>query len=122
MTKARDLPLTSTHWGTYRVETHDGKVTGMHGFELDPDPSPIGPGILDVLEGPSRITRPCIRKSWLEKGPGGNTDKRGAEPFVAVDWDTAERLVAGELDRVISDYGNQAIYACLLYTSDAADD
>ena len=63
----------------------------MHGFELDPDPSPIGPGIVDVLEGPSRITRPCIRKSWLEKGPGADTDKRGAEPFYCVNFESDGR-------------------------------
>ena len=39
----RDL-LTSTHWGTYRVDVADGRVTGLRGFEHDPDPSPIGSG------------------------------------------------------------------------------
>ena len=35
MGKHEDLPLTSTHWGTYRVETRDGKVTALHDFERD---------------------------------------------------------------------------------------
>ncbi len=51
-----------------------------------------------------------VRKSWLERGPGAATHKRGADPFVAVSWDEAERLVAQELDRVRRDHGNQAIY------------
>ena len=46
--------LTSTHWGTYVVDTIDGRVSALRGFDHDPDPSPIGPGIVDVLEGPHK--------------------------------------------------------------------
>ncbi len=52
-----------------------------------------------------------MRKSWLENGVGSNNDKRGAEAFIEVDWDTAEQIVADELKRVTSDFGNEAIYA-----------
>lgn len=103
-------PLTSTHWGTYRVETQHGKVKALHGFEEDNDVSGIGSGIVDVLDAPSRIKTPVVRQSWLELGPGANTQKRGAEPFVAVSWETAEKLVAEELIRVKNNYGNAAIY------------
>ena len=110
MTDLSDLPLTSTHWGTYRVESSGGKVTALHGFEQDDDPSPIGPGIVDVLDGPTRIDAPMVRQGWLENGPG-NGEGRGKEPFVEVSWETAETLVARELDRVRGEFGNQAIYA-----------
>ena len=103
--------LTSTHWGTYRVEVAGGRVMALHAFEHDPDPSPIGAGIVDVLEGPSRITAPMVRKSWLEGGPGTAGDKRGFDSFVEVSWDEANRLVAEELRRVRRDHGNRAIYA-----------
>ncbi|MEM7207792.1 MAG: molybdopterin guanine dinucleotide-containing S/N-oxide reductase [Pseudomonadota bacterium] len=106
-----DLPLTANHWGAYRVETLDGKVVALHPFEEDADPSPIGHGIVDVLDGPTRITAPMVRKSWLENGAGCDTHKRGAEPFVQVTWDVAEKLVADELNRVRSTYGNESIYA-----------
>jgi biotin/methionine sulfoxide reductase len=111
MKNVEDLPLTSTHWGTYRVESHDGKVTALHNFEQDPDPSPIGRGIVDVLDGPTRIKAPMVRKSWLEGGPGTFTDKRGIEPFVEVSWSEAEQLVAVELTRVRNQFGNEAIFA-----------
>ncbi len=111
MGKHEDLPLTSTHWGTYRVETRDGKVTALHDFERDTDPSPIGRGIVDVLDGPTRITTPMVRQSWLENGPGAATEKRGVEPFVRVSWDEAERLVADDLNRVRNAFGNEAIFA-----------
>ena len=44
------LPLISSHWGTYRVETRAGEVMALHGFEQDTEPS----AIVDVLDGPTR--------------------------------------------------------------------
>ncbi len=105
-----DLPLTSSHWGTYGVETADDKVVALYDFSEDPAPSKIGHGIVDVLEGPTRIEAPMVRQGWLEHGPAATTG-RGREPFVRVSWDEAEQLVATELDRIRSAYGNQAIYA-----------
>lgn len=105
------MPLTSNHWGTYRVEVENGLVKALHPFEQDVDPSPIGPGIVDVLDGPTRITAPMVRQSWLEGGPGAAGDKRGKEPFVKVSWEYAEKLVADELNRVRHRFGNEAIFA-----------
>ncbi len=102
--------LTTSHWGTYRVHTRDGKVTSLDGFEQDRDPSPIGQGIVDVLDGPLRIKQPMIRRGWLENGPGDAGGARGHDDFVAVSWDQAIELVAGELSRVRNQHGNQAIY------------
>ncbi|AUQ52434.1 Anaerobic dehydrogenase, typically selenocysteine-containing (plasmid) [Phaeobacter inhibens] len=111
MTNSERVLLTATHWGTYRVDVENGRVTNLRGFEHDPDPSPIGPGIVDVLDGPTRITAPMVRKSWLEGGPGTAGDKRGSDAFVEVSWAEANRLVAAELTRVRSTHGNRAIYA-----------
>ena len=44
----KDLPLTSSHWGTYMAKVKDGKVKELIGWENDKDPSPIGQGIVDV--------------------------------------------------------------------------
>lgn len=104
-------PLTCFHWGTYRAETHEGKLVRLHPFEEDVDPSPIGQGIVDALDAPSRITAPMVRKGWLENGPRLTTNRRGEEPFVQVSWETAEELVAGELDRIRNRFGNEAIFA-----------
>lgn len=104
------LPLTSSHWGTYRVETENGTVKALHGFEEDDDVSPIGSGIVEVLDAPSRIKAPMVRKSWLESGPGSNNHLRGAEPFVEVTWEQAQKLLAEEFSRVKSKFGNQAIF------------
>jgi biotin/methionine sulfoxide reductase len=106
----RDL-ITNSHWGTYWVDVADGKVQTLRAFEHDPDPSPIGQGIIDTLDDPMRITAPMVRKSWLEGGPGTAGEKRGEDTFVEVSWDEANKLVAAELDRVRKQHGNQAIYA-----------
>jgi len=105
------LPLTANHWGTYRVRSENGQAVEMLDFERDPDPSPIGRGILDVQTGPTRITEPMVRESWLIDGPGAKTDKRGQEAFVAVSWDEVNRLIADDITRICRDYGNSAIYA-----------
>ncbi|MFT5894057.1 MAG: biotin/methionine sulfoxide reductase, partial [bacterium] len=108
--KRSELPLTSSHWGTYRVESRDGKPTEFYGFEEDVDPSPIGSGILDVLDGPTRITDPMVRKSWYQHGPGAATDKRGHDSFIKISWDEAYDLVARELERVRKHHSNESIY------------
>ena len=105
------LPLTATHWGTYRAEVRDGRLTALHGFEEDADPSPIAEGMVDTLDDPCRIPQPMVRKGWLEHGVASDRSKRGAEPFVAVSWDEASRLVAREIERVIEEHGNRAIFA-----------
>ena len=111
MTDVNGLPLTSSHWGTYRVKTENGRVKALYGFEQDDDASAIGQGMIGVQDGTARIKAPAVRQSWLESGPGSNNASRGAEPFVTVSWETAEKLVADELVRTTEHYGNSAIYA-----------
>jgi len=110
MTKDKGLPLTSNHWGTYRAKVKDGKIEELLGWEHDKDPSPIAQGILDVLDGPTRIDAPMVRKSWLEGGPGTNNKLRGSDSFIEVGWEKAEQLVADELNRVKDKFGNSSIY------------
>ena len=109
--KIDSLPLTSTHWGTYRAKVTNGRVQELYGFEYDNDPSPIGSGIIDVQDGPTRISKPSIRKSWLENGPNSHNHLRGVDPFVEVTWSEAEKIVANELKRVSNIFGNSAIFA-----------
>ncbi len=106
----KDLPLTSSHWGTYRAKVNNGKVTELIGWENDKDPSPIGPGIVDIHDNQTRIDKPMIRKSWIDNGPGTNNNLRGIDPFVAVSWDDAENIVAKELNRVRENFGNSSIF------------
>jgi biotin/methionine sulfoxide reductase len=106
MTTKRHLTL--TNWGAYEVETDGHDITAVHPFAKDPDPSPIGQSLKAVRR--SRVMRPSIRESWYRNGPGSNTDRRGHEPFVEVEWDVALEMLAAEIDRVRSEYGNEAIF------------
>ena len=103
--------LTAAHWGVYEVEYDDkGQAAKLHPFSKDPDPSPIGLHMLSDEVARLRVRRPSFRKSWLERGPGAASDKRGQEPFVEVPWDEALDLVANELKRVRTTFGNNAIF------------
>ncbi|MFO1081848.1 MAG: molybdopterin-dependent oxidoreductase [Reyranellaceae bacterium] len=102
---------TAAHWGVYEVE-YDvaGKASRLHPFAHDPDPSPIGLHMLSDEVARLRVRRPAVRKSWLERGPGAASDKRGEEPFVELPWDEALDLVAGELKRVREAHSNRSIF------------
>ena len=103
--------LTAAHWGVYEVEYDDkGQATKLHPFSKDPDPSPIGLHMLSDEVARLRVRRPAFRKSWLERGPGANSDKRGQEPFIELPWDEALDLIAAELKRVKDAHSNRAIF------------
>lgn len=104
-------PLTSFHWGTYRIELENGQPVELTPFEDDPAPSPIRSAILDTRTGPCRIAQPMVRRSYLEKSVNADRALRGHEAFVPVSWETALDLVAGELGRVRDNFGHEAIYA-----------
>lgn len=106
-----DQKPTVTHWGAYRATTSGGRLVSLAPFPADPDPSPIGPGMVQAIADPLRIPRPMFRRGWLKNGPRGGANARGAEPFVAVPWDEALDMVARELTRVKAAHGNAAIYA-----------
>lgn len=100
----------SSHWGAFTAEIDEGRIVGVQPFEKDPDPSPLIESMPDAVYDESRVARPMIRKGWLDHGPGGNRERRGAEPFVAVPWDEALDIVAAEIDRVRHEHGNSAIF------------
>ena len=100
---------TATQWGVYDVDVVDGRIASVRGIDLDPDPSPIGDVLIDGVQS-LRIERPAVRRGWLDGGPDRGRDRRGADPFVEVEWDVALRLAADEIDRVRTEHGNEAIY------------
>ncbi|MEM7405531.1 MAG: molybdopterin guanine dinucleotide-containing S/N-oxide reductase [Pseudomonadota bacterium] len=100
----------SSHWGAFVSLVEDGRLVGVEPFEHDPHPSPIIDSVPEAVYAENRIRAPMVRKSWLDHGPEGHTDKRGADAFVEVDWDTALDLVARELERVKRDHGPASIF------------
>lgn len=100
----------ATHWGAYRARFSDGMAVALEGIAGDPDPSPLGQSMIGALTDPARIGKPMVRASFLEHGHEAGGAGRGKEPFVALPWDQALDLTAGELKRVIGEAGNQAIF------------
>ena len=101
----------TSHWGAFTAEVSEGKLVGVTPFERDPHPAPLLQTLPSAVHAECRIDRPMVRKGWLENGPGANGAARGTEPFVAVSWDKALKLVADELTRVKDNHGNDAIFA-----------
>jgi biotin/methionine sulfoxide reductase len=102
---------TSAHWGTYPVEVSaDGReVVATHAG--DPDAAPAIGNVVDAHRHRSRVARPSVRRRWLDGGPGPDSGRGDpAEEYVEVGWDTALDLLAVELERVRSGFGNQAIF------------
>lgn len=105
---------TATHWGSYRTRSVDGRLVELVPHPDDPEPHPIADGLAQTLHAPGRLTRPMVRRGWLDHGPGpagiDGRPARGDDVFVPVAWERAFDLVAGEIDRVRTDVGNAAIY------------
>ncbi|MDX2158018.1 MAG: molybdopterin-dependent oxidoreductase [Hyphomicrobiaceae bacterium] len=99
------------HWGAFHALVENGRIVGVEPFEGDPVPSHMLAAIPDLLDPRVRIDRPYVREGYLRDGIASGRRNRGSERFVAVDWDTALGLVAGEIRRVIDAHGNDAIFA-----------
>jgi biotin/methionine sulfoxide reductase len=93
----------------FEAEVENGALVAVHPYRLDPNPSPLLNNIPSSLRHPTRVAQPMIRAGWLDRGPGPD-ERRGAEPFVPVSWDTAIRLLSAELRRVRDTHGSEAIY------------
>lgn len=59
----------SAHWGAFQAELQQDNVS-ITPFAGDPDPSPLLGNFTNALTHPVRVTRPMIRRGWLEQGPG----------------------------------------------------
>lgn len=110
MSKSCKITPTSSHWGNYRVETVDGRITAIHNYAEDPDPTPIGQSLIDAQDPGCRIPQPMVRQGYLERPGNSNGAARGREPFVPVEWNTALTLAADALDQTRRTYGNEAIF------------
>jgi biotin/methionine sulfoxide reductase len=98
----------SAHWGAFSVRRRDG-VVEIVPHPGDPAPSPLLGNLPASLTHRARIARPAVRRGWLERGPGADGG-RGRDEFVAVSWQEAFDLVAGELRRVYAEHGPRGVF------------
>jgi biotin/methionine sulfoxide reductase len=102
----------SAHWGAFSVRRRDGDVEIVP-HPGDPAPSRLLGNLPASLTHRARIARPAVRRGWLERGPGADRGRgrgRGRDEFVAVSWEEAFDLVAGELHRVYSEHGPRGVF------------
>ncbi|TDD83467.1 molybdopterin oxidoreductase, partial [Saccharopolyspora karakumensis] len=97
-----------THFGVLEAVATGGALRSVTGWRKDSDPRDIIHNVASSQHHPARVTRPAIRRGWLEGGPG--TGDRGDDQFVEVEWDEALDLVSAELERVYSTRGAEAVY------------
>lgn len=110
MSKVLRIPHCS-HWGAYTVLVEDGKVVGVEPAPQDTRPSPIIHSVKEWMNPDRRILKPMIRSGWLAAREKSDRTQRGSDRFVEVSWDEAEALIATEIERVRSQFGNQSIFA-----------
>ncbi len=110
MTTIRRVPHCS-HWGAYTILVDGNRIVGAEPFEHDPAPSPIIHSVAEWANPERRVLQPMVRSGWLEKREASDGHGRGNEKFVAVSWEEAFSLVAGEISRVSQTYGNASIFA-----------
>ena len=97
MATKNNLYPTATHWGQYLVETDKNELIKVNDYTDESDPSAIGQALLDNRNRDCRITKPMIRKSFLDKQNEHTGDLRGKEAFVPVSWDEATDIAAEAL-------------------------
>lgn len=89
----------SSHWGMFRArQGADGEME-IEPFADDPAPSALLANIPASLDHPARLSRPLVRKGWLQDGPGPDA-RRGRDSYIEMDWDAALDLAARELIRL----------------------
>ncbi|MFC3340515.1 molybdopterin-dependent oxidoreductase [Paracandidimonas soli] len=98
------------HWGAFTAVVEGGRLVSCEPFPDDPDPSPIIHGIPHMVYSDKRISKPAIRKSWLENRDKFTGAERGRDSFVEVDWDVALDLVAEEIRQARSEYGPEGLF------------
>ncbi|HXX38074.1 MAG TPA: molybdopterin-dependent oxidoreductase [bacterium] len=103
--------LSVAHWGPFTGQVTGGRLVRTLPFAKDPYPNRMVAAMPDVLYAPNRIKAPMIRQGFYRDRSRSDTTLRGAEPFVRVSWDEALDIVAGELRRVKTQYGNRSIYS-----------
>lgn len=104
---SRGLPH-SAHWGSFFAR-RDGDRLVVTPHPEDPAPSPILGNFTDALNHKARIRRPMVRRGWLEAGPGPR-QRDFRDDLVEVGWDEVLDRLAGEIRRVGTDFGPQAIF------------
>lgn len=100
-----------SHWGAYTLLVDDDNIVGIEPHAADANPSSIVHSTSHWADSDLRVLRPMVREGWLADRHRSDGARRGRDRFIPLGWDEAAELVTGEIDRVRSQFGNEAIFA-----------
>jgi len=108
---AEQILTSADNEGLINVHLRDGQVLGVSSLDAPAnEASPMGLAWYDRAIASDRILYPMIRVDWKPGGSGGDRSTRGVPMYRRASWDEALGLVASELKRVKTSYGNEAIF------------
>ncbi|MFY0409619.1 molybdopterin-dependent oxidoreductase [Solicola sp. PLA-1-18] len=108
MTTEQRFPHLS-HWGAFdAVRGADGSFR-VEAAADDPEPASLLANVPANLDERTRVLAPHVRRGWWEDGPGPD-ERRGHDEWLQVSWDEVLDRLAGELERVRTEHGNEAIF------------
>ncbi|WP_165354621.1 molybdopterin-dependent oxidoreductase [Tropicimonas sp. IMCC6043] len=102
--------LVNTCIGPMRLIKEGGKVVGVEALPQVGEPWVLIDSMPDRLYNRARVRAPAVRRDFLEKREASDRTGRGSGDFVEVSWDEALNLVAEELERVKTTYGNASLH------------
>lgn len=106
----RQVRTSLCHWGAFSATVEDGRLIETVPFEgSNADPAMIG-ALTELVYSELRIDAPMVRESFLANRESSDRSRRGQEGFVPVSWDEALDLVAAELQRVRTQYGDDSVF------------
>jgi len=98
----------SSHWGAFSARVVNDRIE-ITPHPEDPAPSPLLDNLAASARHSSRITKPMVRKGWLENGPGPDS-RRGKDEFVPIEWPVVLDLLSDELKRIVSQHSPASIF------------
>lgn len=104
---ANDWAPHSAHWGAFSARWN-GRTLDVIPYEGDPAPSPILQNFTTAMRHKARVTRPMVRKAWLDRG--ARTGRSFDQEFVACAWDEVLDLLGNELSRIKTEHGAGAVF------------
>jgi len=102
--------LVNTSLGPMFLVKKGGQVVGIEQLKQDGAPWKLLGDMPDRLYNKARVKAPMVRRDFLAKRDKSNRADRGSRDFVEVSWDDALKLVADEMTRVKTKYGNASLH------------
>jgi trimethylamine-N-oxide reductase (cytochrome c) len=102
--------LVNTSLGPLFLTKKGGQVVGVEQLKQDGEPWKVLGDMPDRLYNQTRIKAPMVRRDFLAKREKSDRSNRGTRDFVEVSWDDALKMVAEEIQRVKTKYGNASLH------------